>query len=96
MKKLALALVATAAFAGQAIAADMPMKARPMAQPAPVYNWTGCNINGGGGYGWYDIENRQVDPVTGAFVARQGDSGGRGWIGSGRRRLRLSVRWSVG
>ena len=81
MKKLALALVATAAFAGQAIAADMPMKARPMAQPAPVYNWTGCNINGGGGYGWYDIESRQVDPITGAFVARQGDGGGRGWMG---------------
>jgi outer membrane immunogenic protein len=87
MKKLALALVATAAFAGQAIAADMPMKAaRPMAAPVPVANWTGCYISGGVGYGLYDNETngRNVNgagvvTVTGANV----DVGGRGWLGGG-------------
>jgi outer membrane immunogenic protein len=82
MKKLVLALAAVAAFTAPALAADMaarPMKAPPMA--APVYNWTGCNIYGGIGAGMYDIESRQIDPVTKAFIANQGDSGGRGWMG---------------
>ncbi len=87
MKKLALALAATAALAGQAFAADMPMKAaRPIAAPVPVANWTGCYIAGGFGYGLYDNEtnSRFVNgagtvTVTGADV----DVGGRGWLAGG-------------
>lgn len=89
MKKLGLALAATAAFTGQAVAADMPMKAaRPVAAPVVVANWTGCYVGGGGGYGLYDIETRQYNgfpavPAPNPAVAlnRQFDQGGRGWIG---------------
>lgn len=54
MKKIALALLAATAFAGQAFAADMAVKARPMAALAPVMTWTGFyfGINGGGA--WMD------------------------------------------
>jgi outer membrane immunogenic protein len=83
MKRMLIALTAVAAFTGSALAADMAArpytKAAPMA--APVYSWTGCNIYGGAGGGMYDIESRQIDPVTKTFVANQGDSGGRGWMG---------------
>src|ERR1700741_507758 len=88
MKKLALALAATAAFAGQAIAADMPMKARPAPPPVPVANWTGCYIAGSVGYGLFDKDSsgspfRGPTPgavfITGAPV----DFGGRGWLAGG-------------
>jgi outer membrane immunogenic protein len=81
MKKLALAVTAIAALSGQAFAADMAVKARPAPPPVAVYNWTGCNIYGGGGYGWYTAETREVVPLTGAIVTTQGDTGGRGWLG---------------
>ena len=50
MKKLLLALTAVAGLTGQASAADMAMKAPPMA--APVMGWTGfyAGINGGGAW----------------------------------------------
>lgn len=83
MKKLALALAATAAFAGQAFAADMgrPYTKAPVAVPV-AYNWTGCFIGAGAGYGWYNTESTQVVPATGAFVVSEGTSGGRGWLGN--------------
>ena len=87
MKKLALALAATAAFAGQAIAADMPMKAaRPVAAPVVVANWTGCYLAGGIGYGMYDQENVDYDNRVAPRVATTGvyDTGGRGWLGRGQ------------
>jgi outer membrane immunogenic protein len=69
-----------------AMAADLPTKAPIMkAPPAPVYNWTGCYIAGGGGYGLYDIEHNVTNPVVGALppVFDIGhDNGGRGWFGS--------------
>src|SRR5256885_2538817 len=61
MKKLALAVSAVAAFTGQALAADMPVKA---VRPAPVVaavSWTGCYVGGGGGYGMYYQENTRYD-----------------------------------
>jgi len=88
MKKLALALAATAAFAGQAIAADMParmpMKAAPVA--VPVANWTGCYLAGGIGYSLWQQENTDYD-YTGANRVRLNDgwdAGGRGWTGRGQ------------
>jgi outer membrane immunogenic protein len=87
MKKLTFALAAVAAFAGQAMAADMPMKAPPPAPP-PVANWTGCYIAGSGGYGLFDNETsgaRFRDPITGAVtqVGASYDNGGRGWLAGG-------------
>src|SRR5262245_26370749 len=84
MKKLALALAAVAAFGGQALAADMAVKARPAPPPVPVANWTGCYIAGSVGYGLFDNETSGFltgPPVT-PFTAPT-DYGGRGWLGGG-------------
>jgi outer membrane immunogenic protein len=52
MKKILLASIAAAAFCGApAIAADMPVKAPPMAA-APYDPWTGCYIGANAGGGW--------------------------------------------
>ena len=63
MKKLIAALALTAALTGSATAADLA--ARPYAKApvpmAPVYNWTGFYIFGGGGGG--DRELRSGDLV---------------------------------
>src|SRR5947208_634264 len=88
MKKLALALAVSAAFVGQATAADMAVKARPAPPPPPpVANWTGCYIAGSVGYGLFDNETsgtRFVDPVLGTFITSAPvDYGGRGWLAGG-------------
>jgi outer membrane immunogenic protein len=87
MKKLALALAAVAAFGGQALAADMAVKARPAPPPVPVANWTGCYIAGSVGYGLFDNETsgRFRDPNTGAFFVASApvDYGGRGSLAGG-------------
>jgi outer membrane immunogenic protein len=87
MKKLVLALTAVAAFGGQAVAADMaarPVKALP--PPAPVYNWTGFYIFGGGGGGLWDADSNVVTapPTVPAGVALTRDQrmGGDGWFGT--------------
>ena len=77
MQRFLLATAAALAMAGSALAADMPVKAPPVkAPPLPVqgYNWTGCYLAGGGGYGMFnqDIhENGAKDTI-----------GGRGWFGT--------------
>jgi outer membrane immunogenic protein len=84
MKKLALAVSAVAALSGQALAADMPMKAaRPAPQPVAVANWTGCYISGGLGYGLWDQENTSyvTRGATRVAVTGEWDAGGRGWLG---------------
>src|SRR5947207_5910610 len=84
MKKFLLALVATAAFTGSASAADLA--ARPYtkapAPMAPVYNWTGFYIFGGGGGGVWSA-NGGVD-VTGGpcLVCTNTRTGGDGWFGT--------------
>jgi outer membrane immunogenic protein len=83
MKKIVLALTAVAAMTTAASAADLA--ARPYTKApvvaAPVYNWTGCYIGGGLGYGWSSSESRQVDPVTGTVLVTEGDTAGKGWLG---------------
>ena len=82
MKKLVIALTAIAAFTAPALAADMAAKAPVRAAPvAYAPSWTGCYVGGGLGYGWYNTESTEVSPVTGVFVANQGDGGGKGWMG---------------
>jgi outer membrane immunogenic protein len=88
MKKLALALAATAAFAGQAIAADIAVKAaRPAPPPVPVANWTGCYIAGSVGYGLFDNERSSLSGPPNTVVLTQFtapfDEGGRGWLAGG-------------
>jgi outer membrane immunogenic protein len=50
MKKLFFASIALVALnaGGAALAADMPVKARPL--PPPIYNWSGCYFGGTVGY----------------------------------------------
>ena len=94
---VALGLVASAT---SAIAADMPLKAAP--QPAaPVYNWTGCYLGAGGGYGMFNQDNTFVtDPIFGPSIVDSGrvTGGGRGWFGTvgGGCDYQISERWVIG
>jgi outer membrane immunogenic protein len=58
---------------------NMPLKA-PYAPPPPAYTWTGCYINGGGGYAWWNQDNYVPDTLLGATTT--GTDGGRGWMGA--------------
>ncbi len=58
MRRLALALLATAAFTQIASAADLPMKAPVKAVPmVAVYNWTGFYVGAHAGYAWGSSES---------------------------------------
>jgi outer membrane immunogenic protein len=63
MKKLFLASIALVALnaGGSALAADMPVKARPLPPPPPVFSWTGAyvGLNAGGAWGHYEINTTQ-------------------------------------
>ena len=84
-KIFAAAALITLGALGSANAADLPMpapvyKAPP---PPPVYNWTGCYIAGGGGYGmWTEdsfVRNAAGTPISGSLT-----NGGKGWFGMGQ------------
>src|SRR5215204_1965072 len=68
MKKLFLASISLIALnaGGSALAADMPVKARPAPPPA-VYSWTGCYGGGFVGYGWGESQHRSLDPREDPF-----------------------------
>jgi outer membrane immunogenic protein len=94
MKKLVLALTALAAFTGSASAADLAARPYTKAPPpvAPVYNWTGFYVFGGGGGGlWNADSNIQSTGVVGALgglgpagtaLTRDHRLGGSGWFGT--------------
>ena len=50
----AAALLATSTLAS---AADLAVKARPIAAPAPIWNWTGFYIGAHVGAGWGETES---------------------------------------
>ena len=73
-------VAAAAATAQTALAADLPAQ-RAYTAPAvvaPVSNWTGLYVGGGFGYGLMDVESHTNAP---GFIATNGDTGGRGWLG---------------
>lgn len=87
MKKTLLALTAVAAMTGSASAADLG--ARPYVKapaPAPVANWTGFYVFGGGGGGLSNAD-QHVQTTVGAIPLtidqRQGGSGWFGTVGAG-------------
>jgi len=86
MKKLALTVTAAvAALTGQAVAADMAVKAvRPAAPVVAAVSWTGCYVGGGFGYGLFDQENTlYLDiPPARTRLSDTVDTGGRGWFGT--------------
>jgi outer membrane immunogenic protein len=82
MKKLALTAISLL-IAGSASAADLRRPAPVKAAPAPIavgYNWTGCYIGAGGGYGMFDQKSQYFDGVT--PDGQSNDNGGRGWFGT--------------
>jgi outer membrane immunogenic protein len=86
MKSLWLASLTLAAIAaGPALAADMPTRApvytkAPMAPPPP--SWTGCYVDAGGGYGFYNQEHQSIlTPGSGAPLSQTSSTGGEGYLG---------------
>jgi outer membrane immunogenic protein len=87
MRKILLASAAIGAlFVGSASAADMAVKAPMRAPPPPVYSWTGCYLDAGGGYGMYTQEHTVSASIIGTgipnnFQPFSTTAGGRGWLG---------------
>jgi outer membrane immunogenic protein len=83
MKKLALHVATVSLLlAGSAAAADMrpaPYKA-PAPAPVATYNWTGCYVGAGGGYGMWNQETQFI--AGGVPFGIANDNGGRGWFGT--------------
>jgi outer membrane immunogenic protein len=79
----AAALIALSAL-GSANAADLPMHAPAYAPPppAPVYNWTGCYVGGGGGYAFWQQDSFVT--AGGVPVTASQSNGGKGWFGQGQ------------
>jgi outer membrane immunogenic protein len=85
MKKLVLALSAVALIPGSAIAADLPARtySKAPAMVAPVANWTGCYVGGGGGYGLFNQENTTFNNGPPRVqVSSTETAGGRGYFGT--------------
>jgi outer membrane immunogenic protein len=84
MKALAVQAVAmTLLLTSAAVAADIPRPV-PIKSPAPVvvaYNWTGCYVGAGGGYGMWNQKSQYIDNIDGA-LGLPNDNGGRGWFGT--------------
>ena len=82
MQRWLLGTAAALALAGPAIAADMPVKAPPVSRaPAPIgYNWTGCYVDGGGGYGLFNQDSFTRE--DGVPSTSKVTNGGRGWFGT--------------
>jgi len=87
-----IASVLFAAPFSAASAADMPYKVPSYAPPpAPVYSWTGCYIDAGAGYGFWNqdhyLTGEAIDLVNGVpvpagtAVTVTTTDGGRGWLG---------------
>ena len=78
---LALASVLSVGSFAAASAADLPMKAPPMA-PVVVSNFTGCYIDGGAGYNVWNNDHSTTGPIGAATITGQSTTdGGRGWYG---------------
>jgi outer membrane immunogenic protein len=71
------------ASAGAASAADLPLKAAPVA--APLYNWTGCYVGGNVGGGWTRVDTTRFSQDTiGQSFAVYGRENDSGFIGGGQ------------
>src|SRR2546428_832134 len=84
MNKFLPTAVAVAALTtiGAANAADLPVKAAPMAPiAAPSYGWTGFYLNAGGGYGLWGADTTTVNPITRACILRVTPApSGKRWV----------------
>ena len=81
MKKVILAIAAVTAMTASASAADLAVKAPPPA--APLYNWTGFYIFGGGGGGVWSANGGVDNTATGVcIICTNTRTGGDGWFGT--------------
>jgi outer membrane immunogenic protein len=83
MKKIVLALAAVVAMTGAASAADLG--AQPYVKgppPAPVANWTGFYVFGGGGGGLWNADSNVTTFPAGVALTRDQRLGGSGWFGT--------------
>ncbi len=64
-RRLVIALGILGAGSASALAADMPLKAPPVAPP-PAFSWTGCYIGGEIGYAWARDRDTETVLATGA------------------------------
>ena len=80
MKKVILAIAAVTAMTASASAADLAVKAPPPA--APLYNWTGFYIFGGGGGGIWAADQSVRDTGTNVPLTIDRRQGGSGWFGT--------------
>jgi outer membrane immunogenic protein len=77
MKRLlATTTIVVCAAVGPAVAADLPVKAPPMA-PVVAYDWTGFYVGINGGYGWADASAVSIpgDLASVLFFTQSGVSG---------------------
>jgi outer membrane immunogenic protein len=83
MERWLLGTAVALAMAAPAIAADLPSRGPITKAPPPVapigYNWTGCYVDGGGGYGMFNQDSFTND---GGDTTSKVTNGGRGWFGT--------------
>jgi outer membrane immunogenic protein len=89
MKKTLLSICVAAFAAGPALAADLPVKARPMPAPIPVFSWTGFYIGLNIGGKWADVDHTVTNGATTFDFTRDTASS---VIGGGQ----LGYNWQVG
>ena len=84
MKKLLTASVLVIGTVYSAYAADLrPAYKSPPPAPPPPPTFTGCYVNGGAGYGLWNIDHNFNSFGIGGFGSSvQTTSGGRGWLGT--------------
>ena len=94
----AIALLAVAA-ATPSLAADMPVKARPMPAMVPLYDWSGWYIGGNVGYSWgrsrtdvsyFTAAGTPIAPPPGSVTSS--DTKLDGWLGGGQ----IGANWQSG
>ena len=82
-QSFAAATLITLSALGSAYAADLPVPAPAYAPPpAPVYNWTGCYVGGGGGYAFWQQDSFLT--IGGVPATASQSNGGKGWFGQGQ------------
>jgi outer membrane immunogenic protein len=73
MKKILLGSVALIVMSVPVLAADMPVKVKPL---PPAWTWTGCYVGVNVGYGWANFHKSDINRflfATGAFASSHPD-----------------------